>query len=70
LDEKCARCKDAKGKSKGGKTETQEEGNAGRRERKGAKAQGRKGEEKKGRRKQEEKWEGDVRRGRKTDQRC
>jgi hypothetical protein len=47
LNEKCYRCKDAKGKSKGGKTETQEEGNAGRRERKGAKAQGRKGEEKK-----------------------
>jgi len=39
LNEKSYRCKDAKGKSKRGKKETQEEGNAGRRKRKGAKTQ-------------------------------
>jgi hypothetical protein len=55
LNEKCYRCKDAKGKSKGGKKETQEKGNAKAQRRKDAK--GKKRKERKGIRKKEEEEE-------------
>jgi len=56
LNEKCYRCKNAKGKNKGGKKETQEEGNAKVQRRKDARTQrGRKeGEKKNGKEMSEE----------------
>ena len=60
LNEKCYRCKDAKGKSKRGKKETQRR--KGARTQRGRKEKKRKELEKK---KKKKNWEGDVQRGRK-----